>query len=184
LDRTRTDLNGNYEFNNLRDGLDFGTFRVREVVPGGWIQTTPDPLDIALTRGEIVVANFGVDDVTGAPDAPLGTALFSPVHGASRGAVIGPALTPGASVGSRQLAPFTGLLAVRLEPFVGPAAQADSPRSPVNGAPDAPIAAEPGVNAGPNTASAESPVNGAGILEFPGNLVLRTEADNDLEILW
>jgi hypothetical protein len=68
--RTRTDPNGNYHYTNLQDGLHFGTFQVRVVVPSGWVQTTPDPPDIVLTEGADVVANFGLAEATTGPGAP------------------------------------------------------------------------------------------------------------------
>jgi hypothetical protein len=61
--------------------------------------------------------------------APL---IPSPVHGASRGAVIGPALTPDAPVSRYDPAPFTGLLGVKFEPRLLLSAQAASAR-PANG---------------------------------------------------
>ena len=49
---TRTDRNGRYSFNNLEDGVEFGTFQVRQDLPDGWVQTTRDPRDVEFTRGE------------------------------------------------------------------------------------------------------------------------------------
>ena len=45
-----TDANGNYSFPDLEPG----TYRVREVDQGGWVQRTPNPTDITITRGEDV----------------------------------------------------------------------------------------------------------------------------------
>ena len=41
---TTTDRNGSYAF-DVADGIGPGTYRVREVVPPGWQQTTADPDD-------------------------------------------------------------------------------------------------------------------------------------------
>ncbi len=63
LKRTRTNPNGNYQFTNLKDGFDFGSFlRVRVFVTPGWVQTTPNPPDVVFTKGEEVTANFGLNE--------------------------------------------------------------------------------------------------------------------------
>src|SRR5262245_63839295 len=73
--------------------------------------------------------------MTGAREPPE-TQVFSPVHGAFREAVS--ARRSRRVCGDRRadLAPFTGLLAVWLEPSSRVEAEARTPRSPVNGAPD------------------------------------------------
>jgi peroxidase len=75
---TTTDANGRYQF-NVADGLSTGTFRVREVVPAGWAQTSADPADITFTRGQQSAAgvNFGNATSPAAPaaaTAPVATA--------------------------------------------------------------------------------------------------------------
>jgi ELWxxDGT repeat protein len=54
---TTTDANGNYSFNNLPPGA----YRVREVTPAGWVQTTADPTAIsaALNGTNVTGVNFG-----------------------------------------------------------------------------------------------------------------------------
>jgi hypothetical protein len=87
-----------------------------------------------IVNGRLDIGAFEVQ-ATGLVGKNAGIAtpfLPSPVHGASRGGVIGPALTPGAPVSRYDPAPFTGLLGVRLEPRLAPSAQAGSSR-PVNG---------------------------------------------------
>jgi hypothetical protein len=58
---TTTDANGAYSFTGLATGLGpFSTYRVREVVQPGWIQTTLNPADITLLAGQDVRnVNFG-----------------------------------------------------------------------------------------------------------------------------
>lgn len=58
---------GIYSFINLLPG----TYRVREVVQPGWVQTTPDPADITLTAGDEYVAAEGEAGLTPNPDDPL-----------------------------------------------------------------------------------------------------------------
>jgi parallel beta-helix repeat protein len=51
-----TDSNGNYAFSNLGPG----TYRVRQVLPASWQQTTVDPADITISSGSNVAGvNFG-----------------------------------------------------------------------------------------------------------------------------
>src|SRR5207244_1543918 len=53
---TTTDSSGIYSFPNLGPG----TYKVREVVPSGWTQTTSNPSDITLASGTNVNSvNFG-----------------------------------------------------------------------------------------------------------------------------
>jgi subtilisin-like proprotein convertase family protein/protocatechuate 3,4-dioxygenase beta subunit len=52
---TTTDNNGNYSFSNLSPG----DYRVREVVPGGWTQTTNNPGDITLNGNNVSGVDFG-----------------------------------------------------------------------------------------------------------------------------
>src|SRR5207248_1772224 len=47
---TRTDARGNYQY-GVADGLGAGRYRVRQVVPPGWVQTTAPPPVLAITRG-------------------------------------------------------------------------------------------------------------------------------------
>jgi hypothetical protein len=112
-----------------------------------------------IVNGRIDIGPFEVQ-ASGAP-ARNGAQVFSPVHGAFRVAVLGPALTPGAWIGTGDSGPFTGLLGIRLEPMADAAAKAHSSRTPVNGARHYWTAAQPAVNSGPTTADAESPANGA-----------------------
>jgi len=59
---TSTDINGNYEFFNLG----YGTYRVREVQQGGWVRTTPNPLDIVISSDTNVTGiDFGNRAFTG-----------------------------------------------------------------------------------------------------------------------
>ena len=56
---TTTDRNGSYSF-DVADGMGPGTYRVREVVPAGWQQTTANPGDAVFTRGgQSATADFG-----------------------------------------------------------------------------------------------------------------------------
>jgi hypothetical protein len=52
---TTTDASGNYLFADLLPN----TYRVREVVPDGWLQTTANPLDIVLTGTNRAGVDFG-----------------------------------------------------------------------------------------------------------------------------
>jgi subtilisin-like proprotein convertase family protein len=53
---TTTDANGNYSFTNLPAGA----YRVREVTPAGWTQTTASPPSLSCANGtNITAANFG-----------------------------------------------------------------------------------------------------------------------------
>ncbi|HEV8061040.1 MAG TPA: SdrD B-like domain-containing protein, partial [Gemmataceae bacterium] len=53
---TTTDVNGDYSFANLQPG----TYRVREVGQGGWLQTTGDPTDFVTASGvNQTSVNFG-----------------------------------------------------------------------------------------------------------------------------
>lgn len=55
-ERRITDVNGNYSF----AGLASGTYRVRQDLPAGVVQTTPNPADITLGPGEdVTVPDFG-----------------------------------------------------------------------------------------------------------------------------
>jgi hypothetical protein len=128
---------------------------------GAW-RGSPDPA-VALTGGLHLVAWSGDHATTGivawsgdhattgivawsgdhattGGSATTGNAAFmtplflSPVHGAFRGAVLGPALTPGDWSRAHQPAPFTGLLGVGLEPRVLPSGQTVEPA--INGGPE------------------------------------------------
>jgi ELWxxDGT repeat protein len=54
---TTTDANGNYSFTNLPPAA----YRVREVTPAGWVQTTPNPpaISAALNGTNVSGVNFG-----------------------------------------------------------------------------------------------------------------------------
>ncbi|MDB5318651.1 MAG: Cna B-type [Phycisphaerales bacterium] len=54
---TLTDAGGGYAFTNVP----LGTFNVREVVPAGWLRTTPNPAPVKITTAGSTVAggNFG-----------------------------------------------------------------------------------------------------------------------------
>jgi hypothetical protein len=95
-----------------------------------------------IVNGQIDIGAYEVQ-ATGMPGIgssfAFDTLHLSPVYGAFRAAVLGPALTPGARTRESQPAPFTGLLAVRLEPGSGE---------------------KPAINGGPIIANAERPVNG------------------------
>jgi hypothetical protein len=84
--------------------------------------------------------------------------IRAPFTGLFRAAVLGPSLRTGGLVGTGSIAaPFTGLLAVGLEPMARWQAQARSSRSPVNGAQHVAALQLPGVNAGPKTRCAGKP---------------------------
>ncbi|MEO9123485.1 MAG: SdrD B-like domain-containing protein [Microcoleus sp.] len=71
---TTTDGSGNYLFTNLAPA----TYRVREVLPVGFTQSTTDPADIALTSGAIVSGiNFG-NSPTPTPLPPTPTPTPTP----------------------------------------------------------------------------------------------------------
>jgi len=59
-----TDANGNYTFS-----VGAGTFRLREIVPTGWVQTTPNPSDVSSISGlpttGIVFGNFQLAVISG-----------------------------------------------------------------------------------------------------------------------
>lgn len=58
--RTQTDGAGRYHFDNRDHEVEFGTYLVRLALPPGWVQTTGDPEDVVLTRGEdVLVSRFG-----------------------------------------------------------------------------------------------------------------------------
>jgi hypothetical protein len=78
LKRMRTNPNGNYQFTNLKDGLEFGSFRVRVVVQPGWTQTTPNPPDVLFTKSADVVADFGLTESRSpGSDFRVGTTVFA-----------------------------------------------------------------------------------------------------------
>ncbi len=88
-----TKPDGSYRF----DGLDLGTYQVREVVPNGVKQTTPPPQPIKITRGMTVSdINFGeavpkkpqtgpapLGPIAPMPDG-IGDPMSPPNHGAPR----------------------------------------------------------------------------------------------------
>src|SRR5262249_23433392 len=53
LASTTTGSNGTYTFNNLAPG----TYRIREVVKAGWLQTTNNPADVVVTAGHTSTAD-------------------------------------------------------------------------------------------------------------------------------
>jgi protocatechuate 3,4-dioxygenase beta subunit len=62
LETTTTDVNGDFSFTDLASG----TYRIREVELPGWIQTTPNPPDIVVTRGsDITDVTFGNHELPG-----------------------------------------------------------------------------------------------------------------------
>ncbi len=65
-----TDASGNYSFTNLAAG----TYRVREVLPVGWVQTTLNPGDIVLNSGNTIAGiQFGNFRPPVNPGVKLGT---------------------------------------------------------------------------------------------------------------
>ena len=62
---TTTDINGNYSFANVAPG----TYRVREVLPTGFTQTTANPVDVVASSGTNVsgqlIGNFQLISITG-----------------------------------------------------------------------------------------------------------------------
>jgi peroxidase len=59
LATTVTDSQGRYRFDNFNGIEGTGTYTVRLVVPSGFVQTSADPADISISRGDIDVS--GVD---------------------------------------------------------------------------------------------------------------------------
>src|SRR5207237_1422320 len=56
LATSTTDSSGAYAFTNLGPG----TYRVRQVLPTGWVQTTANPADLSASSGSNVASvNFG-----------------------------------------------------------------------------------------------------------------------------
>lgn len=80
---TTTDRNGFYSF-DVADGMGPGTWRVREVVPSGWQQTTGDPDDTEFTRGgQSDTADFGnARVIIGTAPAGIMAASADPTVGA------------------------------------------------------------------------------------------------------
>jgi hypothetical protein len=81
--QTTTDRNGFYSF-DVADGMGPGTYRVREVVPTSWRQTTANPDDAVFTRGgQSATADFGNTRLfVGASTAALLAAPTSPTSDA------------------------------------------------------------------------------------------------------
>jgi hypothetical protein len=71
---TTTGFNGYYIFLNLAPG----TYRVRETLPDGWTQTTPDPADVTVGTDDVLASPFGV-----AVSSPAPFAVRPPHHGAA-----------------------------------------------------------------------------------------------------
>jgi hypothetical protein len=88
-----------------------------------------------IVNGRIDIGALEVQP-TGMPEArrlvEFDSVSPSPVHGAFRAAVFGPALTPGAGASRNDPAPFTGLLGAELEPCLLSTAQVASSRTLVN----------------------------------------------------
>jgi len=61
-DSTTTDASGNYSFGPYPDGT---TYDITEVVPTGWIQTTPVHITGTITATGPITASSTLDDVTG-----------------------------------------------------------------------------------------------------------------------
>jgi hypothetical protein len=102
----KTSANGSYSFDNLTFSLSPGVaYQVREVLPGGVTQTTPNPAPITFTRGETFSnVNFGNFFGTAMAAASVGTSggaaspLSAPTSGAPpRGAAVGSPSRPGTS---------------------------------------------------------------------------------------
>jgi hypothetical protein len=70
---TTTDASGNYKFSNLAAG----TYKIREILPSGWVQTTPTSNfgnNATLTSGQNVSGkNFGTRQTTAATGKISGT---------------------------------------------------------------------------------------------------------------
>jgi hypothetical protein len=54
-----TDSQGRYRFDNFNGIEGTGTYTVRLVVPSGFVQTSADPAEVSISRGDIDVS--GVD---------------------------------------------------------------------------------------------------------------------------
>src|SRR5262249_39914500 len=79
-----TDGTGHYVF-NVFDGITTGRFNVRVVPPSGWTVTTPNPVFVAITKGDdFVTVDFGnVKHVRGGSAGSGGAAgLAAPSNGA------------------------------------------------------------------------------------------------------
>ena len=73
LQTATTGSNGRYSFG----GLAAGVYRVREVLPATWVQTTPNPPDMTLASGQAVAGvNFG--NVVSADLKVAKTAQYNP----------------------------------------------------------------------------------------------------------
>ena len=92
----QTDSKGTFKF----DHIGIGTFTLQEVLPQGWIQTTPAPLPISITKG-MSVSNvlIGTTNVplppppTPAPTGPQAGPRQGPRPGSPQGPPIGGAFT-------------------------------------------------------------------------------------------
>ena len=125
---THTDRYGNYQY-SIADGLGAGRYKVVQVPPTGWVQTTADPGVLAITRGETFIRgiNFGDYHPTPSPtpivgdtplvlpdpgptpataDAPQSKALPAPAAPAAAPLPAGPSTTP-IFVGTGSLAAAT-----------------------------------------------------------------------------
>lgn len=56
---TLTNAHGEYRF-DVSDGLGVGRYQVREVLPDGWVQTTPAGRIIPITRGDIFITDLNI----------------------------------------------------------------------------------------------------------------------------
>jgi hypothetical protein len=88
VETTTTSGSGRFKFT----GLDLGVWRVRSPAAPGWVQTTPDPADIAVTRGMRVNGlTFGFAKSTSPP--PGYTAQSQPVAAPASAPAVAPSST-------------------------------------------------------------------------------------------
>jgi peroxidase len=66
---TKTDRSGNYQFTAV-EGLSTGRFRIQEVLPPGWTQTTAAPAVQAITRGDTFIGGINFGDYQGGSHTP------------------------------------------------------------------------------------------------------------------
>jgi hypothetical protein len=66
---TVTNVFGFYLFQDM----DLGTYRVRQVLPPNWVQISPNPADVMITRSMVVAGVNFVDQNTSAPSPGPGT---------------------------------------------------------------------------------------------------------------
>jgi hypothetical protein len=61
-----TNAMGFYQFHDMAPG----TYRIREVAPANWVQISPNPADVAITRSMVVSGVNFVDQNTSSPTGP------------------------------------------------------------------------------------------------------------------